>query len=214
MSDTGPRSPFIAIRPLTAIDSAAYRALRQKILKSDDALYFSDSYERERQLTENQWKKWCTETPDHCILGTFADTELIGIIMITRQGGPDSPVVEWEAAWLDPRYRRTGIGKLAYEQARQWSQNQEYKYVVGFIRAIYTPALDICRDQGFVYAYTIKNEQWANGSIADTHAYLLDLRSEAYKYAARPVLERFKEALPFLCQGLHAPLRQGSNKAA
>lgn len=119
-------SSFVVIRPLTAADSPAYRDLRQKILNTKDALYFSNSYTREQQLTENQWLEWCTETPEHCILGTFANTELIGILMITRQGGSDSPIVEWEAAWLEPRYRGIGIGKLAYEKARQWSRDQGY----------------------------------------------------------------------------------------
>ena len=204
----------IVIRPLTATDSSTYRALRQKILSSCDALYFSDSYERERQLTESQWLEWCTEKREHCILGTFDGVELIGIVMITQQGGADSSIVEWEAVWLDPCYRGTGIGKSAYEQARQWSQDRGYKFVAGFIRATYTPALDICRGQGFVYAYTIRNEIWADGSVADTHAYLLDLRTDAYKYFAQPVHSRFKEAFPFLSQGFHAPARQDESEVA
>lgn len=205
---------FPAVRPLTAADSTAYRTLRQRVLNTDDACYFSDSYERERHLTESQWLRWCTETPAHCILGTFADNTLVGIIMITRQGSPDSPLVEWEAAWLDPRYRGTGIGKLAYQQARQWSHTQGYKFVVGFIRDTYTPALDICRKQGFVYAYTIQDEVWADGSIADTKAFLLDLRPQASEYIAKPVFERFQEVFPFLNQGVHAPPRQNRDKIA
>jgi GNAT superfamily N-acetyltransferase len=198
----------IAIRSLTAADTSAYRALRQRILNTRDALYFSDSYEREAQLTESQWPEWCAEKREHCILGTFDKAELVGIIMITRQGGKGSPIVEWEAAWLDPRYRGTGIGKSAYERAKQWSKDQGYKFVAGFIRATYTPSLDICRGQGFVYAYTIKQETWADGSVADTHAYLLDLRKSANKHASEPVEHRFRDAFPFLNQGFHAPTRQ------
>lgn len=198
-------SQALTIRPLTAADSAAYRSLRQKILNTRDALYFSDSYERERQLTENQWHEWCTEKAEHCILGTFDGAELIGILMVTRQGGTGSPVVEWEAAWLDPRYRGKGIGKLSYEEAQRWSQTHGYKFVVGFIRDTYTPASDICKHQGFVYAYTIRDELWADGSVADTHALLLDLQPQASTHAWESTLGHFKEALPFLMQGLHAP---------
>lgn len=205
MSNAALNTISFAVRPLSAADSHAYRALRQRILNIKDARYFSDSYEREGQLTESQWLDWCTEKHEHCILGTFAGLELVGIIMVTRQGGSDSPIVEWEAAWLDPRYRGLGVGKLAYEQARKWSQKQGYKFVAGFIRATYTPALDICRDQGFVYAYTIHDELWADGSVADTHAFLLDLRPGAAQYASLPILTRFEEAWPFLNQGLHAP---------
>ncbi|MGE3623589.1 MAG: N-acetyltransferase family protein [Bdellovibrionales bacterium] len=214
MSTSISSPPGFCIRPLTADDTQSYRMIRKKILHTTDARYFSDSYERERLLSENQWLSWCTEKPEHCILGTYLDKALVGIIMVTRQGGANSPVVEWEAAWLDPRYRGTGIGKLSYEHAKQWSQKQGYKFVAGFIRATYTPALDICKSQGFVYAYTIHDELWADGSVADTHAFLLDLRQEASAYASMPVFERFKEALPFLDQGLHAPPEKYGIKAA
>lgn len=205
---------LFVIRPLSSVDSAAYRALRQRILSTDDSRFFSDSYEREKHLTDDEWQEWCTEKNEHCILGTFADSELVGIIMITQQGDHMSPVVEWEAAWLDPRYRRTGVGKRFYERARQWSQSHGYKYVAGFIRASYTPALDICADLGFVYVYTIRDELWADGSVADTHAYILDIRQEASEHTSEPIFERFKEVYPFLAQGLHAPQRQDQNKVA
>lgn len=133
---------------------------------------------------------------------------------VTRYGGPNSSIVEWEAAWLDPRYRQAGIGSLAYEHARQWSQGQGYKFVAGFIRATYTPARKICHDLGFVHAYSVRDELWADGSIADVDAYLLDLRPEASLYASRPIPERFAEALPFLAQGVHAPPLEDNARVA
>jgi RimJ/RimL family protein N-acetyltransferase len=207
-------NPSLVIRPLVASDSPAYRALRTKILNTSDARYFSDSYERERQLTESEWLQWCSETPEHCILGTFDECKLIGIVMITRQGDSDSPIVEWEAVWLDPSYRGKGIGKAAYEKAKKWSQSQGYKYIVEFIRADNATSLHICMNIGFKYAYTIRNELWADGSVADTHAYLLDLRSEAYKYSLEPVNYRFKEVFPYLIQGFHAPMTHHESEVA
>ncbi|MGE0108984.1 MAG: GNAT family N-acetyltransferase [Bdellovibrionales bacterium] len=201
-------------RPLTQIDSGIYRALRERILKTPDARFFSDSYEREAQLTEEEWGSWCEETPRHCILGTFDGDDLIGIIMITRQGDEVSPVVEWEAAWLDPKYRKTGVGKSFYEHARQWTKDHGYKYVVGFIRATYTPALDICNDLGFVYLYTIPDEVWADGSVASTHAFILDLRVDVPDDKNELISVRFQEALPFLDQGLHAPPKCSGSKVA
>jgi GNAT superfamily N-acetyltransferase len=201
-------TPPLVIRPLTATDSIAYRALRQNILKTSEARYFSDSYDRERQLTESEWLAWCTETPEHCILGTFAGTELVGVIMVTRQGGSISPVVEWEAVWIDPCYRGMGLGRSAYEHARQWSRSQGYQFVVTFIRADNMSGLGICRNQGFISAYSIEDELWADGSIADTRAYLLNLRVPPSAYSSKPNFDCVQEALPFLKQGLHAPSQQ------
>jgi GNAT superfamily N-acetyltransferase len=125
--------------------------------------------------------------------------------MVTRQGGLYSPVVEWEAVWLDPRYRGTGRGRLAHEQARQWSRDQGYKFVVGFIRATYTPALHICKNLGFVYAYTIPDEQWADGSTGDTHGFVLDLRAATPERRYQKTLRHLDEVLAFLTEGAHAP---------
>ncbi len=199
---------LLHIRPLTAADTNSYRALRQRILKTSDARYFSDSYIREAQLTHSQWLEWCAETQEHCILGTFAKTDLVGIMMITRQGGPESPVVEWEATWLDPAYRGIGIGRLAYAKAMEWSQNQGYKFVVGFIRADNTTAPHICKNQGFTYAYTIKDEVWADGTVADTNAYLLNLEHPGADLRQQRTLKHLEKALVFLNQGAHAPPKE------
>ncbi|MGA7328247.1 MAG: hypothetical protein WBX25_28105 [Rhodomicrobium sp.] len=63
-------------------------------------------------------------------------------------------------------------------------------------------------------ASPIRDELWADGTVADTHAFLLDLRPQASKHAAKPVLDRFKEALPFLSSGMHAPPRQDDDSLA
>ncbi len=53
-----------AIRLLTAADVQAYRAHRQRVLQLGDGRYFSDSYMREKQLTNDRlWRDWCSENP-------------------------------------------------------------------------------------------------------------------------------------------------------
>lgn len=162
------------IRPLQATDCLAYRVLRQRILNLGDGKYFSDSYQREQQLTsEYLWKDWCTEKHEHCIFGTFIDQTLIGVMMITQFGAIDSPIVEWEATWLDPSYREYGVARAAYEKVHQWTMAQNYKFVVVFIRTDNHRSQEIRKKQGFTYIGTKKNETWADGSIADMHAYSL-----------------------------------------
>lgn len=196
----------ISIRPLTGEDCNAYRALRQKILDIGDGRYFSDSYTREQQLTTDQlWRDWCTEKSEHCIMGTFADKELVGVMMITQQGQPDSPVVEWEATWLDPHYRSGGVAKAAYEQVNQWTLDQGYAFAAVFIRDDNKHSQDIRRKQGFVYAYTLYDEVWADGSVGNTHAFLLDLRGSTPHERHQQTVIHLKEALAHLNQGPHAP---------
>jgi len=194
------------IRPLTGDDSNAYRALRQRILDIGDGRYFSDSYEREGKLTNEQlWRDWCTEKREHCIMGTFADKALVGVMMITQQGNGQSPVVEWEATWLHPDFRMGGVAKMAYQRVHDWTVQQGYTVAAVFIREDNFRSQDIRTRQGFQRVYTIPNERWADGSIASTHAYVLDLRNPADLAAQRPkTIDHLAEALAYLQTGLHA----------
>jgi len=168
------------IRPLSANDSSAYRALRRRIRDMGDGKYFSDSYTREDKFTsDSEWQAWCTEAQDHCTIGTFIGEELVGIMGIVMYGKPEDLTVEWEATWLDPRYRRIGIAKLAYEEVRRWTISRGYKNAVVFIRHDNVRSREIRESQGAVYAYTKPNEIWADGSIADADAFTLNLSSTA-----------------------------------
>jgi RimJ/RimL family protein N-acetyltransferase len=193
------------IRPLTTDDAAAYRALRKKILAIGDGRYFSDSYEREERLSESQWRDWCTETPEHCIFGVFHRHHLIGVMMVTRQGAAEDRTVEWEAIWLDPRYRRQGIARRAYEQVERWTLDHGYDRVALYIRADNQRSLDIHRRQGACYIYTKPGEMWADGSIGDTHAFVLDLQASTPERRYQKTLNHLDDVLAFLARGAHAP---------
>jgi RimJ/RimL family protein N-acetyltransferase len=187
--------PDIRIRPLTGNDSAAYRALRQRILALGDGRCFSDSYIREKQLkTEHAWREWCTERPDHCIFGTFDKTALIGVMMVTQYDSVGDDTVEWEAVWLEPRYRRVGIAKLAYQMAQQWTELRGYRRVVGFIRTDNQRARDIFERLGGRYISTKHDEVWADGSIGDVHTFMLDLQPAALHARQRQTLRHLSEA--------------------
>jgi GNAT superfamily N-acetyltransferase len=204
----------VEIRPLTGDDSHAYRALRQKILDIGDGRYFSDSYEREQKLTTEQlWRDWCTEKREHCIIGTFANNTLAGIMMVTQQGDRSSAVVEWEATWLDPHYRNGGIAKAAYEKVYQWTIDQGYTFAAAFIRADNQRSQDIRKKQGFAYAYTLQDEKWADGSIGDTHAFILDLRASTPELRHQQTIQNLGLVLAFLSQGAHAPQEHISETA-
>jgi GNAT superfamily N-acetyltransferase len=193
-------SPRFEIRSLTGHDAEAYRALRQRILALGDGRFFSDSYEREgRLITPGRWRDWCEEKRGHCIMGTFANDALIGVMMITQQG-EGSPVVEWEATWLDPLFRRHGIGKAAYEQVYQWSLERGFDFAAVFIRADNRRSQDIRRQQGFAYAYTVEGETWADGSTADANAYVMGLRAPTPEERRQIALDHLQEVLAFLDQ--------------
>lgn len=195
----------VVIRPLTAADSAGYRQLRQRILDIGEGKLFSSSYTREQQFTsEDQWREWCTETPVRCIIGIFVEGALSGIMGITPCGAPGSLTAEWDATWVDPQYRRSGIAGPAYEAVRAWSHDHGYRYAVVDIRADNTRSREIRENQGAMYLCTKRAATWADGSTADVHYFLLNISSEAARSrSVEQAVGFFEAALAFLHHDQH-----------
>lgn len=195
LADASPLPQRFEIRPLTADDTSAYFERRAEILKMGDGHYFSDSYERERQLTTEQLRRdWCTAKREHCIMGAFTNRKLVGFVMITQYGQPKDSTVEWEAAWMHPHYRGTGLTKALYEQVQKWTVDQGFNFVKSFIRADNKRWLDIRRKLGFVDIGIKQNECWADGTYGDTHILQFDL------HTLRPAPQQQQQALRHLEQ--------------
>lgn len=201
------------IRSLTADDSDDYFALRGRIKRSPIVRFYSDSIEREHKLDEAAKKDWCAESDAHCIRGTIEQGELLGIAMLTRQGGLGSPLVELEAAYMDERLRGTGKGREAYEDAVEWAKGKGYKYVIGFVRDEFTPAHHLCDLLGFVHAYTIYNEKWADGSTCHTKAYVMSLEGANAEERRTNTLRDMKDILHYAQACIHAPQPQPQQQA-
>ncbi|HEY0478149.1 MAG TPA: GNAT family N-acetyltransferase [Kofleriaceae bacterium] len=204
-SETLVDSDRVVIRPLTAADSEAYRRLRQSILEIGEGKFFSSSYTREQQLTtEAQWREWCTETPVRCTIGSFVDGELVGSTGIVQCGDPASRTVEWNATWMAPKYRRSGIAKRAREAVRAWSRAHGYRYAITDIRADNTLFREIREREGAMYLCTERDVTWADGSKADAHYFLLNLSPGAeIERSAGQAVAFVKAALAFLTQDAH-----------
>jgi hypothetical protein len=127
-------------------------------------------------------------------------------MMITQQGGPDSPVVLWEATWVAPEYRQSGVAGAAYRSVRTWSEDHGYRYAAASIRDDNLKSQEIRRSQGFSYAYTVTDEIWADGEKADAHLFLLDIKAPSVEKRDVQTLRYFKEAISFLYLQDHGPL--------
>ncbi|MBI1274244.1 MAG: GNAT family N-acetyltransferase [Alphaproteobacteria bacterium] len=167
------------VRPLSADDSDSYRVLRKRVLDIGEGKYFSASYRRDSQLvTEEQWREYCTEKREHCIIGIFAGGDLVGIMAIVAQKPEEGLVAEWDSTWIDPEYRGKGIAKFAYKEVERWTKCHGYRYAEVFIRDENARSLKIRKKNGAVYSRTKYNEVWADGSVGDAHFFIKDLAVE------------------------------------
>jgi RimJ/RimL family protein N-acetyltransferase len=199
----------VEIRPLVGDEASIYFPLRDGILKSGDGHFFSDSYTRERKLlTPEQQRDWCTESREHCIMGAFANGALVGIVMITQYGAPENSTVEWEAAWVDLRYRGSGLTKALYERVEQWTVDQGYNFVEVHIRSDNKRWLGVRQKLGFDQVGIRRVEEWADGTPGDSLIFRLDLHAPTLEHTVR----HLGEAIVSFNQGALVPptgIREG-----
>jgi RimJ/RimL family protein N-acetyltransferase len=194
-SDTLVDPDRVVIRPLTAADSAAYRGLRQHILTTGDGRFFSSSYTREQQFTsEDQWRERCAETSVSCTIGIFVEGDLVGIMGMLPYGDPKDLLTEWESTWIDPKYRRSGIARQAYERVCAWCYDHGYRYAIIDIRADNARSREIREKQGAMYLCTERDTLWADGTTADVNYFLLNLLPEAQRSRSPAQAIAFLEA--------------------
>jgi RimJ/RimL family protein N-acetyltransferase len=196
------RPDQVVFRPLTAADTGAYRKLRQRVLDLGEGKFFNASYDIDRQSTsEDQWRERCAETPVRCIIGIFVDGALVGIMGVLPYGDPQHRTAELESTWIDPKYRRSGVARQAYDQVRQWCVEHGYLYAVVEIRADNTRSREIREKQGAMYLFTRRNVAWADGSTGDTRFYLQNFSPGAERSRSLDQAISFLEAaLTFLKQ--------------
>jgi len=200
----------VVIRPLTAADSGAYRRIRQRVLDIGEGRFFSSSYTREQQFTsEDQWRERCAETPVRCTIGIFVEDELVGIMGILPYGDPGHLITEWEATWVDPKYRKSGVVRPAYEKVREWSYDHGYRYAILDIRADNMRSREIREKQGAMYLYTQRDVTWADGSMADAHFFMLNLSPEAQRSRSAGQAVAFLEAALVVLQDQHDEAADG-----
>ncbi len=187
------RPDQVVFRPLVAADSEAYRKLRQRILELGEGKYFNSSYDKERLLiTEDQWRERCAETPVRCTIGTFVEGALVGIMAILPYGDPEHRTAELESTWIEPKYRRSGVARQAYDRVRQWCVEHGYLYAVVEVRADNTRSREIREKHGAMYLFTRRNVAWADGSTGDTRFYLQNFTPGAERSRS------LDQAIPFL----------------
>ena len=77
--------------------------------------------------------------------------ELDGEVAGTVSGGPaDGPgTAAITAMWVDPRFRRLGIGDLLVKRALQWAQDNDYVDVVLWVTEVNAAAARLYKRNGF-----------------------------------------------------------------
>ena len=108
---------------MTPEDWQVYRRVRLAALK--EAPYaFGSTYESEVQRPESSWRQTLVDR------ARFV-AEVDGVVAGTASGseGTDTPTADMTAMWVDPRFRRRGVGDVLVKHVVEWARSAGYPQI-------------------------------------------------------------------------------------
>lgn len=167
----------ISIRQLYENDWREYSRIRLKALQTDP-LVFGSNYEKESQMTADDWKSRLQST-DSATFMLFAGVTPIGItsVGIDREDASCKTALLW-GTWLEPQYRGKGLSDLIYKTRIEWAMARPtVEKIIVSHRASNLASKHANQKHGFVFTHTLE-KVWVDGETEDEVCYELMLKDE------------------------------------
>lgn len=124
------------------------RRVRLRAL-ADTPEAFASTLAEERDLPEDRWHGWATPTDSSANFFAIEDAGPRGMVAVFRE--PENPALaHLVAMWVDPAFRRRGIGGTLIDAVVQWSRDHDAEQVHLWAVESNTSANELYRVHGFV----------------------------------------------------------------
>lgn len=141
-----PESEVVTVGRLVADDWQAYRAIRMAMLQESPSA-FGSTHDEAASFDEELWKQRLT---DNVVLLARVGRTPVGAVMFSERGATEPGDCSLFGMWVDPGFRRTGVGRALVDavvaQARATGKRRVVLHVVGDN----TAARGLYERQGFV----------------------------------------------------------------
>jgi GNAT superfamily N-acetyltransferase len=117
-------SSAIRLRQLGEEDWATYRRVRLEALR-EAAYAFGSTLAREQERPEADWRRALTSR-----VRFVAESGSAVVGTVSCGDGESTGVAALTAMWVDPAFRRRGIGALLVQRAIEWARETGYSQLV------------------------------------------------------------------------------------
>lgn len=109
------------------------------------AYAFGSNYADEAQLDDASWRRRVTDRARFLV-------EVDGVVAGTVSGGDsdENGVAAMTAMWVDPRYRRRGVGEVLVKTVLEWARAEGYKQMLLWVTDVNARAEHLYLRMGFV----------------------------------------------------------------
>lgn len=106
---------------------------------------FGSNYADEAQLDDASWRRRVTDRARFLV-------EVDGVVAGTVSGGDsdENGIAAMTAMWVDPRYRRRGVGEVLVKTVLEWARAEGYKQMLLWVTDVNARAEHLYLRMGFV----------------------------------------------------------------
>lgn len=141
---------MIAIKRVTPETALVFKDVRLRALKESPTA-FSSTYAKESQLPDEEWvrraERWARGEGIAMFLGFDGDTPCGIAGSMLDEGNPERAHVI--SMWVDPVYRRGGVGKALIDAVVQWNRSRGVRETVLMVTSVNTGAIAFYERIGF-----------------------------------------------------------------
>lgn len=152
---------MIEIKRITPETAFVFKDVRLRAL-TESPLAFSSTYARESQLPDEEWQRraerWGSDENDAMFLALDGEAAcgIVGSYPEPEQHGRAMVI----SMWVDPAYRRAGVGKALMDAVVAWNRDRRVRELVLMVTGVNAGAIAFYERQGFVK--TGVTEQYPN----------------------------------------------------
>jgi ribosomal protein S18 acetylase RimI-like enzyme len=115
---------MVVIEPITLRHLTEFKATRLRALQ-DTPSAFSSTYEKESQLTDDDWKNRIIRWSGEAGIGFLAMDEGTACGLAGSFLAPDDPSrAQLISMWTAPLHRRSGVGRMLVNQVAEWARGR------------------------------------------------------------------------------------------
>lgn len=161
------------MEPITPELALVFKETRLRALE-DSPTAFSSSYLRESQLSDEEWFKRSVRWSSDGSIGfiAFEENGACGLVCSFVEGeNPARACII--SMWVDPSYRRAGVGSKLIEAVSIWAKNRELRELKLMVTDVNQGAIEFYQRLGF--RMTVASQPYPNDPAITEYEMLLRL---------------------------------------
>ncbi len=165
---------MVTLEPITPALAFVFKTIRLRALQ-DSPTAFSSTYERESKITDEEWLQRSVRWASDGSIGYIAYemAKPCGLVICYAEAH-DPPCAQVLSMWVDPAYRRAGVGRALIEALAAWAKSRGLHNLKLMVTSINRDAVEFYQRIGF--RMTGRTEPYPNDPTITQHEMLLSLR--------------------------------------